>query len=176
MPVKRLKRIKNQKLPNWEVGYSGGFGVMLRNFKQQHFGLCNFRLLLLQCFFLWAISQTNSSKIAERTNFSCKEAGKCENFSKCNTATGLCEDCPAGFGGDNCAKPSIILCIEYLILLNVLACGALTNPFRPIYDENNNECACDAGWSGFNCNGKKLLHYSRLIFYNSMHKGFCMLF
>ena len=68
----------------------------------------------------------------------------CKQFSKCNEFNGQCE-CMEGFGGQDCVKP---------------LCGGLnkTNELRPIRNDtfNNdtytNQCDCDDGWEGINCN------------------------
>ena len=38
--------------------------------------------------------------------FNCsKPEFACANHSTCNAASGICEDCPIGFGGDDCRTP-----------------------------------------------------------------------
>ncbi|KAI9190098.1 FAD-dependent urate hydroxylase [Blastocladiella emersonii ATCC 22665] len=64
-------------------------------------------------------------------------AFQCHNFGTCSSYTGRCE-CPAGFGGDDCAEP---------------LCGSLVdaNPRRPPRRDAK-QCACTDGWTGLNCN------------------------
>lgn len=68
----------------------------------------------------------------------------CKQFSNCNEFNGQCE-CMNGFGGQDCSKP---------------LCGGLssTNEKRPVRNETLNngtyteQCDCDEGWEGINCN------------------------
>lgn len=68
--------------------------------------------------------------------FNCNlEAFQCAQFSSCNKYDGKCS-CPPGFGGGDCSQP---------------VCGSLARGrdrgIRP-----NEECDCDEGWGGINCN------------------------
>lgn len=63
-------------------------------------------------------------------------AFECKQYSKCNEFNGQCE-CISGFGGQDCVEP---------------LCGSLDddNSQRPIRD--GDECTCEDGWGGINCN------------------------
>ncbi|XBW38381.1 hypothetical protein QEN19_003968 [Hanseniaspora menglaensis] len=68
----------------------------------------------------------------------------CKQFSQCNEFNGQCE-CMEGFGGPDCSKP---------------LCGGLNsdNEKRPLRNNTLNndtfteQCVCDDGWDGINCN------------------------
>lgn len=61
----------------------------------------------------------------------------CENYGQCQSDTGRCTNCPAGFGGDNCGIP---------------LCNHLGAPNRKPPPKPNTPCTCDDGWAGINCN------------------------
>ncbi|VVT57870.1 uncharacterized protein SAPINGB_P005913 [Magnusiomyces paraingens] len=63
-------------------------------------------------------------------------AFSCKQFAKCNEFTGRC-DCPPGFGGDDCASP---------------VCGGLNEGLNRPVRNGTEECACEDGWDGINCN------------------------
>lgn len=59
----------------------------------------------------------------------------CGNSGQCRQWDGLC-DCPTGFGGQDCLSP---------------LCGSpLKGQQR--YPREGDECECDDGWGGLNCN------------------------
>lgn len=68
--------------------------------------------------------------------FNCQlDAFNCTHFAPCNNNNGKCS-CPAGFGGDNCARP---------------VCGSLAGGHnRPL--RKGKSCHCKDGWEGINCN------------------------
>ncbi|PRT54145.1 hypothetical protein B9G98_01765 [Wickerhamiella sorbophila] len=69
--------------------------------------------------------------------FNCRDPGmECIHYGACNEFTGLC-DCPAGFGGPDCASP---------------VCGSLPRGARRPIRDDNGSCSCDNGWDGVNCN------------------------
>ncbi|GAA5836741.1 hypothetical protein JCM5353_006883, partial [Sporobolomyces roseus] len=55
---------------------------------------------------------------------------------RCNDYNGQCV-CPPGFGGEDCAKP---------------LCGSLAAGQDHRFPREGNDCECDEGWSGLNCN------------------------
>ncbi|KAJ1915964.1 (ABC) transporter [Tieghemiomyces parasiticus] len=62
-------------------------------------------------------------------------AYKCTNYGNCSEYSGRCE-CPAGFGGDDCAEP----------VCDSLAAGEQ----RKVREGDS--CDCTDGWDGINCN------------------------
>ena len=70
--------------------------------------------------------------------FNCNTpSDQCLQYSVCNGFNGKC-DCPAGFGGDNCAEP---------------LCGSLAQgKNRPARGRDQKSCECEGGWEGINCN------------------------
>lgn len=86
--------------------------------------------------------------------FNCQlEKFACGNSGKCREWDGLC-DCPTGFGGQDCLSP---------------LCGSPLKG-KQRFPREGDECKCDAGWDGLNCNvcttdsacGDFLLHGERL--------------
>lgn len=63
---------------------------------------------------------------------------ECKQYSACNEFSGRC-DCLDGFGGDDCSIP---------------LCGSVAddNNNRPMRSNDTEQCICDDGWSGINCN------------------------
>lgn len=98
---------------------------------------------------LFLLSAVWASEVAEKSGpliwpcppcicFHCaKPEFACTNNSTCNQASGLCEGCPVGFGGDDCKKP---------------LCGSLFKKDRAAPEKDGQPCACDDGWDGINCN------------------------
>ncbi|GAA5979551.1 hypothetical protein JCM5350_004931 [Sporobolomyces pararoseus] len=60
----------------------------------------------------------------------------CLNNARCNDYNGQCI-CPPGFGGEDCAKP---------------LCGSLAAGQDHRFPREGDDCECDEGWSGLNCN------------------------
>ena len=68
--------------------------------------------------------------------FNCNlEDFQCHQFAPCSKASGRC-NCPAGFGGVDCAKP---------------LCGSLADE-KDREPRKGQQCACKDGWEGINCN------------------------
>lgn len=61
--------------------------------------------------------------------FNCANSGQCRNYD------GQC-DCPIGFGGQDCLSP---------------LCGSPVKG-KERYPREGDECLCDQGWGGLNCN------------------------
>lgn len=70
--------------------------------------------------------------------FNCsKPEFACTNHSTCNIASGICDNCPTGFGGDDCRTP---------------LCGSLFMKNRDGPKKEGQRCECEDGWTGINCN------------------------
>lgn len=70
--------------------------------------------------------------------FNCsKPEFACTNHSTCNITSGICDNCPTGFGGDDCRTP---------------LCGSLFMKDREGPKKEGKRCECEDGWTGVNCN------------------------
>lgn len=70
--------------------------------------------------------------------FNCsKPEFACTNHSTCNITSGICDNCPTGFGGDDCGTP---------------LCGSLFMKNRAGPKKDGQRCECEDAWTGVNCN------------------------